>query len=303
MMDISGIYPPIPTPFNIDESVAYDRLEDNLRRWISLPLNGVVMPGSNSEVVYLTKEERVSIWELCVVTLAGSGKYLIAGTGAETTSETIELTCKAASFGAKAALVMPPFYYKASMNHKALVNHYTLLAKASPIPVIIYNVPVFTGIDFAIDTLKALAEIPNIIGIKDSSSNIIKMSQLLSSFPKFQVFCGTGSAFLPFLSIGAVGGVMALANIAATPLRFLLDAFKENRQEDAIHIQRDLVDINTFVTSGFGVPGLKYAMDKTGFYGGPTRLPLLPLSSNEMLQIDPVLDKLKSKYPIVLIGK
>jgi 4-hydroxy-2-oxoglutarate aldolase len=299
MMNLAGIYPPIPTPFNQDESIAFDKLEQNICKWISLPLDGIVMPGSNSEVVYLTKEERLKIWKCCADIMKGSEKYFIAGTGAETTSETIELTAKAASYGAKAALVMPPFYYKASMNHKTLINHYTLLSKASPIPIIIYNVPVFTGIDFSIDTLKALAEIPSIIGIKDSSSNVIKMGQLLTACPKFQVLCGTGSAFLPFLSIGAVGGVMALANIAGAPLRLLLNAYKDKKQEKAIEIQRDLVDLNTLVTSGYGVPGLKYAMDKVGFYGGPTRLPLLPINGNEKMELDRVLEKVKEKYSII----
>lgn len=295
---IFGIYSPIPTPFTSDEKIAYDKLEFNLSRWKRLPLDGVVIPGSNSEVAFLKSEEKLNIWKVCAGSLFESGKKLIAGTGAETTSETIELTCKAASLGAVLALVTPPFYYKPSMNRKVLVNHFTQLATLSPIPIILYNVPAFTGLDFDIDTLKALAEIPNIIGIKDSSSNIIKMSLLLTSYPDFKVFCGTGSALLPYLSVGAMGGVMALANIAAVPLRMIYDAFFQKRFEDALIIQRDLVSINTALTSRFGISGLKYAMDRCGYFGGPTRLPLLPLDDWEKKEVDKLVYELCVKYQI-----
>lgn len=293
MTVLAGIYPPIPTAFNEDESVAYGKLESNLQRWAELPLDGIVMPGSNSEAVFLTREERLRIWELCLEVLSAAGKHLIAGTGRESTAETIELTQQAATLGATAALVVPPTFYKPALTHETLLAHYHAVADESPIPLLVYNVPAFTGVDFSAATLIALAEHPRIVGVKDSSANVIKMATVLASRPDFLVFCGSGSALLPFLSIGAVGGIMALANIAAVPLRRLLDAFQAGRLEEARQIQLSLVELNAAITARFGVPGLKYAMSRVGFYGGPTRRPLLPPGPKARAEIDRLLARLE----------
>jgi 4-hydroxy-2-oxoglutarate aldolase len=292
-MDLSGIYPPIPTPFVEDESLALDKLEFNLTKWLSQPVDGVVMPGSNSEAAHLQKKERFLIWEVCAQTLKGSGKRLIAGTGADSTADTIELTQKAAELGAEAALVLPPYFYKPSLTPEVLIAHYRTVADASPIPLLIYNVPAFTGIDFAPATVITLSDHPQITGIKDSSANVVKIASILSARPDFQVFAGTGSALLPFLSIGARGGITALANFASTPLRKVWDAFHAGNNEEARKIQLSLADINSAVTARFGVSGLKYAMDRCGFYGGPARRPLLPLSQKAKDEIDSLLQKLK----------
>jgi 4-hydroxy-2-oxoglutarate aldolase len=286
MTSLAGLYPPIPTPFTDDEKVAFDKLEFNLGKWLAQPLDGIVMPGSNSEATYLTQAERIQIWKVCAEVLKGTGKRLIAGTGVETTAETIELTQKAAELGAGAALVLPPFFYKQSLTHDVLVAHYRAVADASPIPILVYNVPAFTGIDFAPATLLAMAEHPRIVGVKDSSANVVKIARVLGARPDFQVFAGTGSALLPFLSLGAVGGIMALANIAATPLRQVVDAFLAGHREEAAKLQLSLAEINDAITARFGVPGLKYAMDKVGFFGGPTRRPLLPLKPDARAEID-----------------
>ena len=298
MIDLSGLYPPIVTAFSENGSVAFDKLAANVRRWASQPLDGVVMPGSNSEAAYLSKEERIEIWRRCAAELRGTGKRLIAGTGVESTAETIDLTRKAAELGAEAALVLPPMFYRGQLTHDVLVAHYKALADASPIPILVYNVPAFTHVDFPPATLLAMAEHPQIVGCKDSSANVVKMASVLAARPDFQVFAGTGSALLPFLSIGAVGGVMALANFAAEPLRELYEMFRDGRMDDARRMQLALADINSAVTARYGVPGLKYAMDQMGFYGGPTRRPLLPLKPEGRAEIDRLLEHLKNRYPV-----
>ncbi|GAC1535040.1 MAG: dihydrodipicolinate synthase family protein [Herpetosiphon sp.] len=286
---LGGLYPPIPTPFDARGRVDLHKLEGNLAQWAALPLDGVVMPGSNSEAAFLTSEERIEIWRVCAQVLKGSGKRLIAGTGAETTSETIRFTTMAGELGATAALVLPPYFYKPALTHEVLVEHYQAIAAETPIPLLVYNVPAFTGVDFGVPTLLKLAEHDQIVGIKDSSSNIVKMAELLAQRPDFQVFAGTGSALLPFLSLGAAGGVMALANVAAVPLRRLFDAFTGRNMDDARAIQLSLVALNGAITSRFGVPGLKYAMDQLGFYGGPVRRPLLPLSQQARSEMDQII--------------
>lgn len=292
MADLGEIYPPIPTPFNDDGTIAWEKFESNLQKWMAQPLDGVVMPGSNSEAAYLTKEERLQLWKICGETLAENNKRFIAGTGVETTAETIELTQKAADLGADAALVLPPYFYKRAMTHEVLVAHYTAVADAASIPLIVYNVPVFTNVDFSPATLIALADHPRIVGVKDSSANVVKATTVLAARPDFQILVGSGSALLPFLSVGSVGGIMALANIAATPLRRLVYAFHAADYEEARRVQLSLTPLNNAITARFGVPGLKYAMDQLDFYGGPPRRPLLPLGVEGQAEIDRLLEEL-----------
>ena len=291
-MELSGLYAPIPVPFDDEQNLAPDRFEENLQRWIAQPLDGVVLPGSNSEAPYLSDEERRQLWQQCGQAYRASGKHWAAGTGAERTHDTIRLTQQAAQYGAAATLVVPPHYYRRSMTHAALTAHYRALADASPIPVFIYNIPAFTGIDFELQTLLALSEHPNIAGMKDSSSNVVKMGMLRQQRPDFQVFAGTGGALLPFLSIGASGGIMALANFAAAPLRRLLAAVQSGDLALAREIQLSLAGINHAVTAGYGVPGLKYALDRLGYYGGPPRPPLLPADEAARAHIDGLLEPL-----------
>jgi 4-hydroxy-2-oxoglutarate aldolase len=290
---ITGIFAPIITPFSEDETVAYDKLEYNLRKWVEQGLDGIVMPGSNSESVFLRREERLQIWQVCADVLEGTSARFLAGTGMESTAETVELTQVAGEMGAQATLLLPPFFYKSQMTYDVLLTHFRSVADASPIPILVYNVPVFTGLDLALSTLEALAEHPNIIGVKDSSSNVVKMASLQALCPDFLIFSGTGSSLLPFLSLGAVGGILALANFAAVPLRHLMDAFLAGRLEEARAIQLSLTHINSAVTTRFGVPGLKYAMDQTGFCGGIPRRPLLPVSAGIREEIDRLLAGLK----------
>jgi 4-hydroxy-2-oxoglutarate aldolase len=292
MTDLTGIYPPITTPFDADGRLAWDQLEANLARWLAEPLEGVVMPGSNSEAVHLSAAERQQIWQVCARVLQGSGKRLIAGTGAQSTAAAIELTQAAADLGATAALVLPPYFYKPSLTPEVLIAHYRAVADASPIPLLVYNVPAFTGIDFAPATLLALAEHERIVGLKDSSANVVKIASILAARPDFQIFAGTGAALLPFLTLGAVGGIMALANFAARPLRRVWDAFREGDLLTARREQLALAEINAAVTARFGVSGLKYAMDRRGYYGGPPRRPLLPLGEAARAEIDRLLDAL-----------
>ncbi|MBI9043651.1 MAG: dihydrodipicolinate synthase family protein [Anaerolineaceae bacterium] len=293
MKKLGGMYAPIPTPFFKDESIAFNELEKNLEKWLKLPLDGFVFPASNSEVAFLKDEEKTDIWRACFVQAKSKDKVCIAGTGCETTADTIALTQKAAELGADAALVIPPNFYTPLMTHKVLIDHYITIAEESPIPLLLYNMPIYTGIDFLSATLMELAHHPQIIGIKDNSSNTIKMESILAIVPDFLVFAGTGSALLPFLSFGAVGGIIALANIAANPLSRLILAHQNDNSAEARKLQLSLVALNTAITVRYGVPALKYALDEMGFYGGPPRRPLQPLSEEGRAELDLLLKELE----------
>ena len=290
--NLEGIYPPIITPFTEDGDLALDKLETNMNRWLSQPLDGVLVPGSNSEAVHLSHDELIAVWKLCGPMLRKKGRRFIAGVRGESTAEVIELIKDAVKANADTILMLPPYFYKPAMTHEVLTTHFRAVADQSPLPILLYNVPVFTGVDFALETILTLAEHPQIVGMKDSSINVIKSAAVLANRPDFQIFAGTGSALLPFLSLGAAGGIMALANFAAVPLRRVYDAFHEGRPDEARQIQLSLVDINSAVTTRYGIPGLKYAMDQTGYFGGLTRKPLLPLNEAGRAEINRLLEPL-----------
>ncbi len=290
-ISLGGCFPPIPTPFDGNDRIDHDRLTANLEQWQKTPLRGFAVLGSNGESVLLKTEEKVETWRTAGKAIT-SDRHFIAGTGRQSTKETLELTEKAAVAGANAAMIVTPHYYKPRMDHTALCAHYTFVADRSPIPIILYNVPGFTGVDLEARTIIELAEHPNIIGLKESSGNVVKMGQVVHAVgDRFQVLAGSGSFLLPALSVGAVGGVMALAAVAPFQLQKIVDGFAKGALEQAREIQLGLIAANAAVTTGFGIAGLKKALDLMGMYGGPVRAPLRPLDKSQRDELEQILKK------------
>ncbi|XP_072280869.1 4-hydroxy-2-oxoglutarate aldolase, mitochondrial [Pyxicephalus adspersus] len=281
-LDISGIFPPIATPFNDRERVDYDRLAENLRKYSRTPLRGFVVQGSNGEYAYLSREERVEVVRK-VREVVPKEKILIAGSGCESTQATVEMTLEMAKAGAEAVLVVTPCYYKGSMNSSALVHHYTKVADASPVPVILYSVPGNTGLDLPVDAVVSLAQHPNIIGIKDSGGDITRVGLIIHKTRHlgFQVLSGSAGFLLAGYSVGAVGGVCALANVLGPQLCELERLCVNGQWQEARELQYRLIEPNAAVTRRFGIPGLKQAMEWFGYHGGYCRSPLLPLTEHE----------------------
>jgi len=289
VFSLEGIFPPIPTPFNSEGEVALNAIKDNLKYLNQFDLRGIVVLGSNGEFVLLKEEEKLEVLKTARESIP-SDRLLIAGVGCQSTDQTIELSRKAANVGADAALVITPSYYRSRMTSEAMSRHYRSIAESSPIPVIIYNMPACTGIDIDADTIAVISKHPNIAGIKDSSGNIIKMGDLrrLTDI-HFQILAGSASFFLPALSVGAVGGVMALANIAPGQCLALHNHFLRGEWEQARDLQIRLIPVNTAITRGWGVPALKAAMDVLGLYGGPVRPPLMPLNKEIRDRVEAIL--------------
>ena len=289
-IDLNGILPPIPTPF-INEKVAYDKLADNIERWNATGLKGFVVLGSNGEYVALSEEEKRAVVDT-VVQSAGDKMGIIAGTGCESTFETLRLTEDCAKLGAHAALVISPHYYGGRMNEAALVKHYTAVADQSPIPILLYNVPKFTHINLAANLVAHLSEHPNIIGLKDSSGNVIQLGEIINAAAKeFNVLVGTAGVLFSGLTIGCVGGINALANVAPQQCVAILDLVRAGDLDAARQLQLKMLPVNQAVTAVYGVPGLKTAMDMLGYFGGDPRLPLLPSSKSEKSEIKAILKK------------
>lgn len=283
---LHGVIPPIPTPF-VDNKVAYQKLAENVEKWNDTDLAGYLALGSNGEFVYLTEEEKLQVVETVRSHKSGN-KILMVGTGEESTAATLSFTNKAASRGMDYALVVTPSYYKKAMTDEVLYEFYRTIAKESLRPILLYNVPQFTGVNIASQVVARLAEHPNIVGIKDSSGNIGQLTDIIRLTPlDFKVFVGSAPVFYPALCVGAVGGILALANIAPRECVNLQRLHEEGDHVQALRLQKRLIPLAQAITVEFGIGGLKAAMDMLGYYGGHPRQPLLPAS-------EPAIGKLRN---------
>lgn len=285
MLTLKGIFPPITTPFQVAGALDLDGLRLNLERFRQEPLRGIVAGGSNGEFSSLTVDERLAVVATCRAHWPAD-RLLIAGSGQETTASTIDLTRRMADLGVDAVLVVTPGYFRAKMSRDVLIRHYTAVADASPVPVILYSVPANTGVDLPAEAVAALSQHPTIIGMKDSGGDITKMGRMVHEVaPGFQLLAGSGGFFLAALAVGAVGGVMALANIAARPLDAVQRQFEAGDLAAARAAQLPLIALNSAITARFGVGGLKAALDLLGLRGGRPRLPLEPASAQEIAEL------------------
>lgn len=285
MIDLSGIFPPLTTTFDKEENLRTDKIKFNIQRLSRHDLSGFLILGSNGELVMLSHNEKVEAFHAAREAIE-PGKLMLAGTGCESTRETIMLTREAARAEADAALVLNPFYYKGQMSHDALVKHYFAVAEASSIPVIIYNMPSNSGLDMDAEIILAISQHPNIIGLKDSGGNLEKMEEIIRSAKTgFQVLAGSAGFLLPALKLGALGGILALANIAPAQCIDIYRLFNEGQLEEAEILQQKIIEFNIAVTRKWGVPALKEAMQHCGMYGGPARKPLQPLTREQKEKI------------------
>ena len=287
-----GIYPPLPTFFDEQDELDFVTLRKHIQRLMETGITGYVAMGTNGEAVHLTSEERAQIIETARDVI-GNNTPLLAGCGEQSTRTTIANCKQAARSGADMALVLPPFYFKGRMDSRSLIAHYRAVADNSPLPVVIYNMPASTGgLDLDAVTICALAEHHNIIGVKDSAGNMVKLTQIVSETPsRFRVFAGSAGYLLPALAVGAVGAVAALANIFPREVCRLHELFIDGKLEEARLLQARLVLANTAVTSTYSVPGLKAALELTAGYGGRPRSPLLPLNEQERKKLAEILGK------------
>jgi dihydrodipicolinate synthase/N-acetylneuraminate lyase len=380
-MLLHGIFPPITTPFYPDGRVYLKKLEHNVERYSKTPIAGITVLGSTGEAIALSDDERREVLKTTRESCAPH-KVLIAGTGAESALETLRLTEYAAALGYDAALVRTPFFYKPQLKPANILAFYRTVADHSPIPILIYSVPVFTGYDMPPELVIELANHPNIIGIKESGGDaekirrmvegtkhikrnatvtatfaavtprMIKAAQSESSRESgelvsigalsgegksssagrddhveinehvgtaaigrpaeqgsanstsvsvktrqkevgFQVLAGTAQRLLPALKAGAVGAVLAFATPAPTACYEIYTAWKEGDAELAREKQDRVSASATRVGSELGIPALKYALDLNGYYGGPPRLPLLPITADLKAEVEKLMSDIR----------
>jgi dihydrodipicolinate synthase/N-acetylneuraminate lyase len=342
-MLLQGIFPAVTTPFDGAGTVYHKKIEHNVDRFSRTPVSGLVVLGSTGEAVMLSDDERRDVLRISAE-VASPEKVLIAGTGAESVIETLRLTEYAAQLNYDVALVRTPHFYRPQMKPEAMLAFYRTVADKSPLPVLLYTVPPFTAYDLPLEVIVALAEHPNIIGIKESSGNVEKVTAMVqqtrhikrtatvtevqqavtgrmlasqqatgldglvtlgtsgakgdvavASPPKiktrakevgFQVLVGAAHTLLPSLQAGASGAVLAIASAAPTICFEIYAAWRDNDLELGRSKQEALASASKRVVSELGIPAVKYAMDLNGYYGGPPRLPLLPLTAAQKTEIE-----------------
>ena len=293
-MKLQGIFPPIATPFDHSGEIYAAKVQHNVEKWNRTTLSGYVVMGSTGESVMVTPEEKYLMWEL-VAKHAASDKLLIAGTGMESVRETVALTNRAAEMGYKAAMVRTPHYYKNLVNRsEAQMLYYRAVADQSKIPLIIYNWPQATGVDIPVDAVVCISEHPNVIAIKESSGNLEKVMQMIREVKSgFQVLVGSAPTLWPSLLMGACGAILAYANAAPYSVIAIWEAYRQRDEAAGLDWQNRIGHPSALVTTRYGVPGLKYAMDLNGYYGGPPRLPLTVPSPAAKREIEEAFTDLK----------
>jgi dihydrodipicolinate synthase/N-acetylneuraminate lyase len=353
-MLLSGIFPPITTPFYPDGAVYYKKLEANVERYSRTPVAGIVVLGSTGEAILLSDDERREVLKTAREAAANS-KVLIAGTGIESATETLRLTEYAAELGYDIAMVRTPHYYKGQMKPANMLAFYRFVADRSALPVIIYNFPQATGYDIPAELVVELAGHPNVIGIKESSGDVQKVRTMvegtrgvkraatvtetfeavtprmakaatevagpggelvpvgvLAGKPSssglnvvgalktrqkevgFQVLVGAANKLEPSLQAGAAGAILAFACPAPTACYEIHAAWKEGDSELARLKQERIARAAERIVGGLSIPGAKYAMDLNGYYGGPVRLPLLPLTADLKAEVEGLMEEIRN---------
>jgi 4-hydroxy-2-oxoglutarate aldolase len=287
----TGIYPALLAPF-AGEEIAPEKLRDNILKFNDHALSGYLVLGSTGECVSISDEESERLVKTAR-SAAAKDRTIIAGTARESTKLTIDFTNRMADLGADAALVRPPSYFKAKMTGEVLRKHFLSVADRSKLPLILYNIPQNTGISIEAKLILELAGHPNIVGLKESSGTISFLGELIRQLPAdFSYLSGHGSAFLPALLLGASGAILAVANAAPGLCSKIFRLFDEGKILEAAALQLDLVPLNKAAMETYGIPGLKYALDLLGWYGGPVRLPLLPIEEKGKAELEGHLKKL-----------
>jgi 4-hydroxy-2-oxoglutarate aldolase len=277
MHRFAGIFTPLATPFAAVGSLDVRGLARNVEKYLRSPLTGLVVLGSNGEAPQLEEAEA----DLAIKTVRDAmpkDRPLLAGTGRESTAATISATERAARLGVDAVLVRTPSFYKGQMTTDAFVKHYTQVADRSPVPVLLYNVTMYTGVNLLPEAVGILSQHPNIVGIKETNSEMVQFGEYLArAGDGFTVLAGSGATYFSALMLGAHGAVLAVAGVAPDLCVKIFTAVRDGRIDEARKMNRQLAPLSKLVGATYGVPGLKAALTLLGFDGGLPRPPLQPV--------------------------
>jgi 4-hydroxy-2-oxoglutarate aldolase len=292
MIPLSGVFAPLPTPFDGDDRLDIDRLKRAYERFAAGPLTGFVVLGSNGEAALMDDDESDRALAAAREAIP-RGRPFIAGTGRESTAATIAATRRAADLGADAVLVRTPGFFKSQMTADVFVRHYTAVADLSPVPVLLYNFTAVTGVNLPVAAAARLATHPNIAGMKESGGDVAQLADLVSSTPaSFKVLAGSASTMYAAMCVGVGGAILALAAVVPDACVRLYSLTRDGRHAEARALQQQLVPLSRLL-SGHGVAGLKAALGIVGIDAGVPRRPLPPVSEEVLVQLKQAVGRLQ----------
>ncbi len=287
---LAGLYVPVTTPFDpVTGDAAPVSLRDNLRRWLDQPIDGFLLFGSTGEGALLDEDEKIQLLEYAR-DVVPPVRGLLAGAGADSTRAAIRLAKRFAEAGADAVLVHAPTYYGPVLSAAAVRDHFTAVADASPVPVLLYYMPKYVHVDLDPGLVGELTRHPNVAGIKDSSGDLKRFADYTEACDDgVRLFVGNGTLLYAALELGAVGGILAAGLLAADDYGALVKHYREGRSQEAGRLQEKLSPVHREIVVKAGIPGVKVAMDRLGLTGGPPRPPLRPLGEKDQHHVDQVL--------------
>lgn len=289
MKNLRGVLLPCPTPFEMEDSVSTPALCSNIAEWNQTGVAGYALLGSTGERVHLGERECLQVIEAARPCVPDHLAFIV-GAGQQSTRATVDEVRQVAEAGADAVLVITPHFYRAEMTQETLFKYYTAVADSSPVPVLLYSVPHLTNVQLTPETIARLAGHENIIGVKDSSGDILALAETYRLVPpEFVVLTGNGAALYPALCVGARGGILAIGCIAPRLAVSVYEAFRVGEHERALREQQQLTMLTKLVLVRYGISGLKAALDMLGYAGGPVRAPLTPASEKAREEIAKVL--------------
>ncbi len=275
---LTGIFAPINIPFRKDEEVDFEGLTKNLNFYLESKLSGLLINGSNGENKSLSEEEKIKIIEISTELIEGR-KTVIVGLMYESLYLVRTFIEKIRNFPIDFLLVQPPFYFRGKFTEEDYYQYFVDITSISPFPVLVYNAPGFTGVDFSESLINRLAELDKVVGIKDSS----KLPKVFST--KLTVLTGTANTLFEMLEKGAKGGIVSLANfLPELPVQIYTEYVSGNK-EKAKSLQETAIKLNALISGKSGVAGVKAGMDAMGLVGGELRKPLQRLSLAEVERI------------------
>jgi dihydrodipicolinate synthase/N-acetylneuraminate lyase len=286
---VTGILAPLTTPFDpTTGELSLERAVENVQRLLGEGLDGIVVAGSTGEAPLLDADERRRL-VATARTVVPADRWLVAGAGAESTRTAIALARDAAAAGADAVLVRPPGYYSMALSGNSIVGHYRAIADASPVPVLVYNIPKYTHLAIAPDLLSRLAGHENIIGVKDSGGDPKNLLAYRRMVPSWVVLVGSGSLLATAFEGACDGGIVGVSCFAAPLAVGLATAFRAAERAQVATLQSRLDALHKGIVARLGPAGVKAAMDLVGLYGGPVRAPLAPLAAADRERVEKLL--------------
>lgn len=267
------------TPFHEDGSLNYAACEDMIEHLIANGSDAIVVAGTTGEAPTLSVDEKSRLFRLAAEKSAGRA-YIIAGTGTNSTQAAIQLSEQAETAGVDAIMLTAPYYNKPNQN--GMYEHFRAIAQAVQLPVMLYNIPGRTGVNMTADLTVSLAEIENIVSVKEASGDLDQMSDIIDRTDnQFSVYAGDDSLTLPAMAVGADGIVSISSHVIGNEMKEMIDSFVNGYHKDASRLHRRLLPFMQHMFIAPSPAPVKTALNLTGFAAGPVRLPMTPLETSE----------------------